>query len=200
MNWFLTLIILVLVGGGYYEYQNLEGQITDLKAKADTAEAGRKTADDSSAQLSTQLKQAQTSVGDLTTQLQTLQADLAKTKAALTAANTAADAIASTGSTTLSGGANPNGSTAGHWAWPATQLGTIATVDGKNYQACRLLKVEVDGIVVNHADGITKILYPAMPADLQKVFGYDIHFAGQLPADQVEQLEQQRLAAAAAGK
>ena len=75
-------------------------------------------------------------------------------------------------------------------------LGTIATLDGKTYQKCELLKVETDGITINHSAGIIKILYGLLPLDLQKKFGYDPHVTTALTPDQALSLENQRKAAA----
>ena len=74
-------------------------------------------------------------------------------------------------------------------------MGTIATLDGKNYQNCKLLKVDADGITVDHTEGITKIAFGLLPPDLQKRFGYDPHQMTGLTATQVESLEAQRKAA-----
>ncbi len=52
-------------------------------------------------------------------------------------------------------------------------LGTIATTDGRTFQNCQLLKIEADGITFNHADGITKVLFPRLSPEFQKKFGYD---------------------------
>jgi hypothetical protein len=81
---------------------------------------------------------------------------------------------------------------------PTNTLGTITTLDGKTFQKCQLLKVDADGIVVNHSEGITKILYGLLPPELQKKFGYDPHQAAALTEAQIQFQEEQRKAAAQA--
>ena len=60
-----------------------------------------------------------------------------------------------------------------------------------------MLKVESDGVTFSHDDGITKILFPFLPPDLQKQFGYDPQKAtaeadAQLRFDQQQQARDQQ--------
>jgi len=187
MNYFLMLIIILLCGGGYYEYNQLQQkstgdqqQISDLSAKVDTLQAENKKLEDAQAQLTKNADDATAQVTDLTKQLQDAQTALTaakaeglKTKAAPPSATTAA------------GSSSPVTPT-------SNNLGTIATLDGKSYQNCQLLKVEADGIVINDTDGIIKLAFGLLPPPLQKRFAYDPHGPPTLTADQVDFLEAQR--------
>ena len=191
MNYFLLVIILGLCGGGYYEYTILEQnssadqqQITNLGAKIDALQSENKRLEDDKAQLTKSVADAQTETADLTKQVQEAQSALAKAQAQALQSATAATMAATTVAATPSR--------------PSNNLGTIATLDGKTYQNCQLLKVQADGIVVNDADGITEIRFGLMPPDLQKRFGYDPHQAATLTDAQVQYQEEQRAAAAQA--
>jgi hypothetical protein len=191
MNYFLLLVILGVCGGGYYEYTTLEQksagdqqQITDLGTKIDTLQAGNTKLENDKTQLTQSVADAETKIADLTKQIQDAQSTLAKAKAAaLQAPKTTTAATTTPPKPTNS---SPN------------NLGTIATLDGKTYQNCQLLKVKADGIVINDSDGITEIMYGLMPPDLQKRFGYDPHQATALTDAQIEYQEEQRQAAAQA--
>jgi len=193
MNYFLMLIILGLCGGGYYEYTVLQKkdaadqqQLSDLGAKIDTLQSDNKKLDDDKTQLKKSMADAQSKITDLTAQIQAAQSELAETKQtvqALQAEKAKAAAAAATPA------APPP---------PTNSLGTITTQDGKTFQNCLLLKVEADGIVVNHSEGITKMLYRSLPAEMQKKFGYDPLQGTPLTEAQVQFQEAKRQAAAEA--
>lgn len=184
MNYFLILLIFGLSGGGYYEYtilqQNAEAnqqQLTSLGGKIDTLQSENKKLEDDNTQSTKAVADDQAEITKLTTQIQTVQSafDEAKTQAAHPP-KTATPAVTP----------------------PSNNLGTIATLDGKTFQNCQLLKVEADGIIVNDSDGIMKILFGLMQPDVQKRFGYDPHQAAALTEAQIRFQEQQRQAAAQA--
>jgi len=191
MNYFLLLIILGLGGGGYYEYTLLEQksaadqqQITDLSGKIDTLQSENKKLGDDKAQLTKSITDAQSQITDLKSQIQKEQSDLAEAKQTVQTLQ-AEKAKATVAATPAA-------------APPTNSLGTIATLDGKTFQNCQLLKVEADGIVVNHSEGITKIVYGLLPPEMQKRFGYDPHQAAALTEAQIQYQEEQRQAAAQA--
>lgn len=186
MNWFLLLIILLMGGAGYYEYQTLHGQITvddmqvsDLKTKLQLAAAGEQQSADNVTQLTSSLTAVQAKVVELQKQLQD-----AKSGIFTGQPSTALPAT----STTIAAAPMPF----------TTKLGTITALDGKTYSACQLLKVNCDNIVVSDADGVTQIALNVLPAPMQKMFGFDAKL-GPLSNDQVAALEQQRQMAAASG-
>ncbi len=168
MNFFLLLIILCMGGGGYYEYTLLQQQLTDLDSKVVDLEAKNKQLQDDNAKLSK-------GVPD---------------QSAATATTTTPAAVVPGGAAPLPGTPAP--------AKPAVLsnlLGTITTLDGKTYQNCRLLKVDADGIVVNHSEGILKIAYGLLPPDLKTRFNYDAAAGPNLPDDQIQKFEAMRQAA-----
>jgi DNA repair exonuclease SbcCD ATPase subunit len=194
MNYFLILVILGLCGGGYYEYTTLQQksaadqqQITDLGTKLDALQAENKKLDDDKTQLTNNVADAQTKIADLTKQVQEAQSTLVKAKQ-----QDQQDLEALKTQLAAATAPPPPPPT------PTNNLGTIATVDGKTFQNCQLLKVEADGIVINQADGIIKIVFPMLPSDLQKKFGYDPNHPAPLTDAQIEHQEEQRKAAAQA--
>jgi outer membrane murein-binding lipoprotein Lpp len=165
---FLMLVILAVSGGAYYMYtqnQADEQTITDLHHQVD----------------------------DLNAKVVQAEAEAAAAKAAADAARKTAAAGRSglpglPRSTSLSPGlpsvsviapdtshssAIDDAASAAAAASHSASIGTIKTLDGKTYTNCRVLKVEQDGVTFSHDDGITKILYPLMPPEVQKLFDYD---------------------------
>jgi hypothetical protein len=188
MNYLLFLIILVMAGGGYFEYKNLQQSITfddqrvaTLQSQLDTATADNKKA---LADKDGQLDEAQQTMKAMQVQLDSAQNQLAEEKPPTPTSQPAAPSP----SPTLS---SP--------ALTSTKLGNIVTLDGKTYTNCQLLKVNADGIVVNHTDGITKILFDAMPPELQQTFGFDPHAGSELSPTQLMADESKRQVAASAG-
>ena len=49
----------------------------------------------------------------------------------------------------------------------------IKTLDGKTYTNATVARVEIDGIVVDYADGAGKLYFTNLPDELQKKYGYD---------------------------
>jgi hypothetical protein len=187
MNYFLLLLLVGVCCGGYYEYTVLQQnsiadqqQITDLGTKIDALKADNKKLEDDKDQLTKGAADAQTTIADLTKQIQDAKVALVQAKPQVVAPPNA----------------NPPGATATPSTLPGNNLGTITTLDGKTFKNCQLLKVDADGIVVNHSEGIMKILFGLMPPDLQKRFGYDPHQAAALTEAQIEYQEEQRKAAA----
>jgi hypothetical protein len=184
MNSFLLIVILAICGGSYYEYSVInqakledEQQITDLQTKVGKLQA-----------LNTELAKGRT---DLPANFAELQS---KTPGA--AGQAPADQTQPAANATMSQPA-PQPVPSAAPAAPtvsANDLGTIVTIDARTFQNCRLLKVEADGITFKHAEGITKVLFPLLPPDVQKRFGFDPH-QPLLSTDQVTQQEDMRRAA-----
>jgi hypothetical protein len=186
MNYFLTLIILGLCGGGYYEYTLLQQksaadqqQLTDLGAQVATLKAQDTALESANAQLTK-------AAADLTKQVQDAQSALAdiKRKAFQSPAESPVENPA------VSAGATPPLAPSGNI------LGTIGTLDGKTFPNAQLLKVQADGIVISYSGGITQIAFGLMAPDLQKRFGLDSQQAIILTPDQVQAQEDKRKAAA----
>ena len=177
------LIILLLCGGGYYEYNDLQQksaaaqlQISDLSAKVDKLEADNKALEDDKTRLTKMANDAQTEITDLAKQLQAAHGGLAQARPSAAQPPTAnAPAMAATA---------------------GNSLGAISTLNGKTFQNCQLLKIKAEGIIINHSEGITEIEYGLLPLDLQKRFGYDPRQAAALTEAQIQFQEQQRKAAA----
>ena len=191
MSYVWIFIILVMGGGGYYEYTVLEQKITtddqqvsDLNTKLAALQSDNKKLEDDNAKVSKTANDTGAALTDLTAQLQSTQTALAQLQAK-------AQATAATSASTPPASTTP--------AQTGNKLGNISTLDGKTFENCVLLKVEADGIVVNHSEGIMKIEYGLLPPDLQKRFGYDIRVAPRLTDDQVMRLEQLRQASQVAG-
>jgi len=195
MNWFLLLIILGMAGGGYYEYQTLSGQvsvdgiqISDLKTKLQTALDDQQKSADAAKQLTANLTDVQAKAADLDKQLQGEKTELAAAQAEIQAAEAAAHPATSSPSAAAT--TTPPAFT--------TKLGTLAALDGKTYNACQLLKINSDSIVISNADGITQVPLNVLPPTVQKMFGFDVK-AGALSSEQVQLLEQKRQTAMASG-
>jgi hypothetical protein len=190
MNYFLVLLVLCMGAGGYYEYTQLQGtidgdeaRIHDLSAQVDKLTAGAASFAEDKDNLMKELSSDNTEVASLRTQLQALKAK-------------AAAAAPAVGDVTQD---NPGANVAVPPAY-TTHLGTISALDGKTYQDCQLLKVEEDGITFSYTDGITKVPFGLLPPALQTRFGFDPHGISGLTPDQVDAQEEQRKAAAAAGR
>jgi hypothetical protein len=168
MNYFLILIIIALGAGGYYEYTTIQDLDSANKQKFD----------------------------DLSAKIDALQAENKKIEDQLKSGASPLTPAPST-PTTATAPATPAASAAPKPGPPPASniLGNIATSDGKTYLSCRLLKVEADGIVINHSEGIIKLAYALLSPDLQRRFGYDMKQSLTLPPDQVQIDEQQRQAA-----
>ena len=61
------------------------------------------------------------------------------------------------------------------WAEPPPSDSTtnIVTIDGKTYENCKVVRVEPDGVVVQHKSGGAKVLFRVMSDDLKKKYGHD---------------------------
>jgi hypothetical protein len=165
MNFFLLLIILCMGGGGYYEYTLLQQQLTDLDSK----------------------------VVDLETKNKELQDD--KDKLTKTVTDDEAKFASATSPTPAPAAAPAAAAPAAKAPVLSNLLGNITTLDGKSYQNCRLLKVDPDGIVVNHSDGILKINFGLLPPDMKTRFGYNPAAGPNLPDDMVVKMNQMQQAA-----
>jgi alanyl-tRNA synthetase len=177
MKYFLLVIILALCGSGYYGYTLLQQEqakvATDEQAIA-RLQADNKSLTDDKATLTKNLSDAQAQVTDLTTQLKTAQSSLADTQSKLDAAQkTVSDdeaKIAKAAATAAAAAKVATGAPV-----DPNSLGTLTTLDGKTYLNCELLRIDPDGITVNHSTetGITKISFVLLSPDLQRKFGYN---------------------------
>lgn len=198
MNYFLLLIILIMCGGFYYVHQQDQQQITALQAQLDSAPppsrgpapgaAGNGTSAASSAGNGLLPKDA--SLPGASPYASNLQsAPAAKTQPIVAVLPPDASRSSAIDSAAQAATAAQN----------SNSLGTITTLDGHTYQDCRVLKIESDGVTFNHADGITKILYPLLPPDMQKKFGYDPHAAVAQTEAQINYQQQVQQAASTTG-
>lgn len=175
MNYFLVLIIIGMGFGGYYEYGLMQQQQSDLDAKIVDLEAKNKQLEDDKAKL------------------------LAKGAGApepTIVPNSSGGSLVTPGEFGPGGGAPLPGSAgpapAPKATGPGNALGDIATTDGKTYQNCKLLKVDTDGIIISHADGILKLSYIILPGTLKSRFGAS---GAMITPEQAQALDQQRQAA-----
>jgi hypothetical protein len=169
MNFFLVLVILALLGGGYMMYTQDQQKLSDLQQQVDDANAKIK-ASDTPASAATNPPPAVTSKPP-TVIAQPMQP--AVTVAPDISRSSAIDAAAATAVSNSRG------------------VGTIKTLDGHTYTNCKVLKVEQDGVTFSHDDGITKILYPLMPPNVQKMFDYNPQKAVQQTDAQIRYDQQQ---------
>ncbi len=186
MKYALILVILLVCAGAYYDHALQQQAIQDVKAAdqkqiADlTSQVGKLHADskklaDDNADLTKSLADTKTNLAAVTTQLLAAQKQIDDAKKQ--------DVAEASKPPPPPPPISPN------------DLGTIVALDGKTYQKCELLKIDTDGITVNHSAGVLKLLYGLLPLDLQKKFGYDPHVTTSLTEDQVLNLENQRKAA-----
>jgi outer membrane murein-binding lipoprotein Lpp len=194
MNIFLLVVVLAVTGGAYYMYtqnQTDESTITDLHHQMD----------------------------DLNAKVTKAEADAAAATATAEAAKKALAAANALGVAGHRSKSNPSpgfpdvvvvapdtsrssaidaAATAAAAASHSASLGTIKTLDGKTYTNCKVLKVEQDGVTFSHDDGITKILFPLLPPEVQKMFDYDPEKAVQQTDAQIRYDQQQAAASNAA--
>jgi multidrug efflux pump subunit AcrA (membrane-fusion protein) len=189
MNYFLLFIILAICGGSYYEYTlqqksdvNYQQQASALAGQIANLQADKTKIEREKAKLSKNLADVQAQITDLNSQIAA-----AAAKAAKDAAEAAAKAAAKAAPLPPKPPPPP----------PvfSNDLGTIAALNGKTFQNCRLLRVETDGITFNYSSGITKVLFPLLPFALQKKFGYDPKNGAVITAETVQALEAKRKAA-----
>jgi small-conductance mechanosensitive channel len=187
---FLIIVIVTLGAGGYYQYNVMEKveedqaakisanlqQIHNLGAEIDKLTSEKKALEDTKIQQAKRLDDANAIISDLNKHLQAVQSDLADTQQQLAAEK-----------------AKPPP--------PQTdELGTITTPNGKSYFNCVLLRVDPDGIVVSHTNGIVKILYGWLSSDFQVRFGYNLlPDAAKVEAEVKAQEEQQNKTGQGAG-
>jgi hypothetical protein len=60
----------------------------------------------------------------------------------------------------------------------------IKTADYHDYQDCKLMRVEADGVVISHRLGVAKLMFYSMPPEFQKAYGYDPVAAKQATDEQ----------------
>jgi hypothetical protein len=181
MNLLLFLILITVGEAAYFEFtveqQTSDGfhqQIAAWQDKADSLQGENKQLTDTKTGLLKNIAVVETQMTSLTDQLKNMQSSPAAPAPASPAAENTTPAPES-----------------------GSDLGTITTVDGQTFQNCQLLKVESDGITFNHSQGITKILFPNLPLELQKRFGADPQSNAALEAAKVRYQEQMEQAGAA---
>jgi hypothetical protein len=187
----LLFIVLLMGGEAYFGYQYFQQQtaasqkeLADLKVKVDSTADYEQKLQDENTKLTLSNADAKASVDDLKLQLQAARHAESQAKAQVAALTP-----------------HPAPTPAPPAAPPLMVItfGTITASNGTSYTNCRLLKVQVDGIVISCDTGITQLGYNLLPVALQKEFGFD-PTRGPLSDDQVQSLEQKRLEAVAAGK
>jgi hypothetical protein len=174
MNYFLIVLVLGMAGFAYYQHNQDEQQVTDLQQQITDLQAKAKAAASEPASSSP----ASHPVAVIEPEIRVV-APSTRSSAIDAAANAARAASVAPPS-------DPN------------NLGTINTLDGRTYHNCKVLKVEADGVTFSHDDGITKVLYPFLPPNLQKQFDYDPQKAVQQTDAQTRYDEQQAAATNAA--
>ncbi len=184
MKLFLFLILIVAGEGAYFEYTTEKRlgtgtahQLGEWQAKVDALEAKNKKLKAQGADITHSLGMAQAQDQLLSRQLQDAQAAESHGPSSPTP-------MAATSSAPTSASASS-----------ALDLGTISTIIGKTYQNCKLLKVQADGIVISHSQGIIKVLFAYLPPEMQRRFGYDPNHASALDEATVRYQEQLRQAA-----
>lgn len=186
MNYFLSLVIVLLGCGGFYEYNILNSRhdgdvqrVTEVTAQVDNLKDENSKLASDNARLAKLTTDDQTALANLGKQMQEAQSALAIEK------QKEADAKP----VDVNAVSNPIPT-------PGTNsLGTIGTVDGKVYPNSQLMKVQADCVVVSYSGGITQVAFNLMPPELQKRFGFDPKTALALTDDQVAAQEQKRKAA-----
>lgn len=162
MNMLFFLLLLTAGEAAFFEFtvqqQSSDGfqqQQADWQTKADSLESDNKQLLATKTGLAHDVAAAQIQVTFLSDELKKAQKEMTQVKAAVAVA------------TSKIGAAVPAPTP------ERATLGNISTVSGKTFQNCQLLKVEADGITFSHDQGITKVLYPDLPLDVQKRFGVD---------------------------
>jgi len=189
MNFFLTLLILLMCGGGYLMYTQDQNKINALQQQLDDANSKSKT-DEATAPADSTPPAASTA--SATNHLPTPNGVAATVKAPapittpagpITSTAVAPDVSHSSAIDAAAAAATAASNSAG--------VGTFTTLDGHTYSNCKVLKVEQDGVTFSHDDGITKVLYPLMPPNIQKMFDYDPQKAVAQTDAQIRYNEQQ---------
>jgi hypothetical protein len=180
MNLLLFLILLITGEAAYYEYTTEQrttagfvSQLAEQQTKMDALQAHN-----------TELKDEKKQLGTTISQAQAIAAQQEK-QAAQNEANPG------------SPGAPASVQSSGPSTFLNINIGTITTLLGKTYENCKLLKVQPDGVVISHSQGIVKVPFSYMTPDLQKRFGYDPNKAAAENEANLKYQEQMRAAAAA---
>ncbi len=78
-------------------------------------------------------------------------------------------------------------------AW--TLAGDVTTLSGTTFREVRLVRVEPDGVIWEHANGIVKVDFTDLPKSVQRAYHYD---AGKAAAFQAAQIQARQQAASLA--
>jgi hypothetical protein len=200
MNYFLLFVILGVCGGAYYMYTTdqqktaaLTAEVIDLQGKLKAAGVNPNSADSTPPTVAPSNGSA-TSIQNETIPTigpSTTPAPPPTVAPSVPAAPPAVATVHQTDSDTHASAidAAANAATA---AANGTNIGTITTLDHHTYTNCRVLKVEQDGVTFSHDDGITKILFPMLPPDVQKQFGYTPQAAVAQTEAQIRAMQDQQ--------
>lgn len=84
------------------------------------------------------------------------------------------------------GDANPSATdeASPHTAPPAPLVGDLTTLGGKTYEGVALKRVDPDGLLIVHKDGVTKVLFIDLPEEMRARYGYDSKKAAAFQDDQ----------------
>jgi hypothetical protein len=169
MNYLLALLLLGVCGGAYYLHTQDETQISDLTQEVsvdrDKLKAANIDPDASAATITTAARPVAPSAPASMTNIQPQYT--APSTLTHTAGPAPVQVVQPDSSSAIDSAAN-----AAMAATNGNNIGTVTTLDHRIYTNCKVLKVEPDGVTFSHDDGITKVMYPMMPPDLQKRFGY----------------------------
>jgi hypothetical protein len=171
MNNFLLLVILCMCGGFYYVHQQDQQHLALLQSQLDEANARVKAP-------------ASNDRDGSSTPSTPSPAEPAPVVTVLPPDTSHSTAIDAAAHAAMAAQNSPVGT-------------TIATLDGRTFQDCKILKVESDGITFSHSEGITKVLFPLLRPEMQKQYGYDAHAAVAQTTAQINYQEQVQQAAAA---
>ena len=156
MNYFLVLIIIGVAGYAYYQHNQDELQVTDLQQQVDELKA----------------KHGSAAPGETAEAVPSNDATSPSPVHPVVTISPAVKVVVPDNSHSSAIDAAAQAATAAATS-DANSLGTLTTLDGRTFTNCKVLKVESDGVTFSHDEGITKVLYPLLPPNVQKQFGYD---------------------------
>lgn len=206
MNYFLALLLIGIAGFAYYQHNQDELQVADLQqqiANLKKGEPASTTTDGQSSETTTAAPDGTTPTGTAPSLARTTPSTMtpsATTPAAVRTAPSLAPELKVIQPTTEHSSAIDQAAQAATAAATSNSnnIGTVTTLDGRTFHNCKVLKVETDGVTFSHDDGITKVLFPLLPPNVQKQFDYDPQKAVAQTDAQVRYDQQQAAAAAAA--
>lgn len=200
MNYFLALLLIGIAGFAYYQHNQDELQVADLQQQIANLKKGEPAPTTTGGQSS----ETTATAPDRTTPPDTAPSlarttPSATTPAAVRPTPSLAPELKVVQPTTEHSSAIDQAAQAATAAATSNSnnIGTVTTLDGRTFHNCKVLKVETDGVTFSHDDGITKVLFPLLPPNVQKQFDYDPQKAVAQTDAQVRYDQQQAAAAAA---